>query len=214
MIRVTNLGLKQGAFTLRDITFEIPSGKYGVLMGKTGCGKTSLLEAIAGLRPLETGQIELMGCDVTHLLPAQRNVGYVPQDAALFRTMTVRENLAFALDLRKVPAIEIEKRIAPLAEWLDLTHLLDRFPEKLSGGEAQRVALGRALSFEPKVLLMDEPLSSLDEETREQLMELLLKLREQRTVTILHITHQRSEAERLGEIGYRLKGGFLHQERP
>jgi molybdate/tungstate transport system ATP-binding protein len=212
MIRVSDLALRQGRFSLEGIAFEVPTGRYGVLMGKTGCGKTSVLEAVAGLRLPEKGRIELLGRDVTRLRPAERLIGYVPQDGALFRTMTVREHLAFALEIRDRSSPEIRERITPLAEWLGLSHLMDRYPEGLSGGEAQRVALGRALSFEPRVLLLDEPLSSLDEETREQMIELLLKIREERIVTVLHVTHFRSEAERMGEVRLRLVDGRILRE--
>lgn len=212
MIRLVDLTLRQGRFSLEAISFEVPTGKYGVLMGKTGCGKTSVLESVAGLRVPQSGRIELLGRDVTRLRPAERTIGYVPQDGALFRTMTVREHLAFALEIRHRPRREINDRIASLAEWLGLSHLMDRYPERLSGGEAQRVALGRALSFEPRVLLLDEPLSSLDEETRDQMIELLLKIREERIATVLHVTHLRSEAERLGEVRLRLLDGRIHRE--
>src|SRR5687767_9547183 len=131
-------------------------------MGKTGCGKTTLLEAVAGLRQPAAGRVILGGLDVTDRPPGERGLGYVPQDAALFRTMTVYGHLAFALNLRGWARAAVEARVRELADWLEITPLLQRRPAGLSGGEAQRVALGRALSFRPKYLLLDEPLSSLD----------------------------------------------------
>jgi ABC-type sugar transport system ATPase subunit len=209
VIAVENLCLHQGAFALAGISFAIPAGRYGVLMGKTGSGKTTILEAIAGLRSLDAGSIRLDGRDVTGATPAARGVGYVPQDAALFRTLTVRGNLAFALALRKTPAAEIDRRVRELADWLDIASLLDRYPHGLSGGEAQRVALGRALAFRPRVLLLDEPLSSLDEDTRDQMTALLKHLRAAREMTVLHVTHNRREAEQLGDLLVRLDQGQI-----
>jgi ABC-type sugar transport system ATPase subunit len=178
-------------------------------MGKSGCGKTTVLEAVAGLRPVCAGTVRLAGRDVTALRPAARNLGYVPQDGALFPTMSVRENLSFALDVRGTPRAEVEARVKELAARLELGHLLDRRPDTLSGGEKQRVALGRALAPRPPVLLLDEPLSSLDDDTREQLVELLLRVRESREVTVLHVTHNRSEADRLGEVVFRFEEGVV-----
>ncbi len=178
-------------------------------MGKTGCGKTSLLEAIAGLRRIASGQVWLGGSDVTLLAPGERGVGYVPQDAALFRTMTVYNQLAFALRLRATRRSAIRKRVLELAGWLGISHLLQRGINGLSGGEKQRVALGRALSFNPKYLLLDEPLSSLDEETRVSMIELLNNLRKSGNVTVLHVTHNSTEAEQLADVRFRLVDGKL-----
>ena len=199
MIAVRNLTVRAGTFALNGISFELPSGAYGVVMGKTGSGKTTLLEALCGLRPVAGGALEIMGRDVTRLKPAERGIGYVPQDSALFTTMTVREHLAFALHVRKWDAVAIERRVDELSELLSLGGLLERKPRGLSGGEAQRVALGRALSFKPRVLILDEPLSALDEDTRAELCTLLKTVREQAQVTVLHVTHSRAEAQLLGD---------------
>lgn len=204
MIAVEQLSLRQGAFVLRDVSFTVPAGGYAVLMGRTGSGKTTILEAVAGLRRIEHGQVMLSGRDVTGERPAARNLGYVPQDAALFTSMTVRENLAFALRLRKLP---IAARVDDLAGLLGLAGLLDRYPAGLSGGEVQRVALGRALAFQPPVLLLDEPLSALDDETRKEMYRLLKSVREQARVTVLHVTHNREDAEQLGDVRLRLEAG-------
>jgi ABC-type sugar transport system ATPase subunit len=212
VIAVENLCLRQGAFTLTGISFTIPSGRYGVLMGKTGCGKTTILEAVAGLRSIGGGKILLDGRDVTGATPAARGVGYVPQDAALFHSMTVRSNLVFALRIRKHPRETMERRVGELAEWLDIAPLLDRYPQGLSGGEAQRVALGRALAVRPRILLLDEPLSSLDEDTRGQMLTLLQKVKQAHDVTVLHVTHHRQEAQQLGDVRLRLEEGKIVAE--
>ena len=212
MIELDKLCLSQGSFFLRGLSLAVPSGRYGVLMGKTGCGKTSLLECIAGLRSPDSGRILLHGNDVTRLTPAVRGVGYVPQDGALFHTMTVREQLAFSLVLRRWPAKQIDDRVRELARWLEIEPLLDRLPFGLSGGEVQRIALGRALAFHPRILLLDEPLSSLDAETRDQLTALLKRLHSHENLTVLHVTHSRSEAERLGEVRFRLENGEVRDE--
>jgi ABC-type sugar transport system ATPase subunit len=209
VIRLDRLSIRQGAFRLADVSLEIPAGKYGVLMGKTGCGKTTLLESIAGLRPVAGGRVWLGDRDVTYLSPGDRGIGYVPQDGALFRTMTVYNHLAFALVLRGWRRAAIHSRVTELAEWLGITSLLKRRPLGLSGGEAQRVALGRALSFRPKYLLLDEPLSSLDEDTRGSLIGLLNGLRKAGDVTVLHVTHSTAEAGLLADVWFRLEGGGL-----
>ncbi len=207
MIEVENISVVQGSFRLDGLTLTVPTGRYGVLMGPTGAGKTTLLECIAGLRRCSGGRIRLHGEEVASWPPGDRGIGYLPQDGALFRTMSVREHLAFAPRIRRWAAAQIEARVRELAGWLGIDHLLDRYPLGLSGGEAQRVALGRALSFHPRVLLLDEPLSSLDEPTRELLMDLLKRLHEHASVTVLHVTHSSREAERLGDVVFRLEKG-------
>jgi molybdate/tungstate transport system ATP-binding protein len=212
MIRVDGLSVRQEKFALNDVSLEVPTGRYGVLMGKTGCGKTSILEVVAGLRRPLAGRVFLGETDVTGLSPGDRGIGYVPQDRALFATMTVADHLAFALRVRGESRKAIDVRVAELADWLDIAKLLNRRPHGLSGGEAQRVALGRALSFRPRYLLLDEPLSSLDESTRGDMVALLARLRDDRQATVLHVTHSSSEAEQLGEVRYRLEAGTMVRE--
>ena len=209
MIEVNQLGLQQGSFVLRNVSFVVPERKYGVLMGRTGCGKTSLLEAICGLRKTTSGNIRLANREVTNLKPAERDVGYVPQDRALFHTMTVREHLAFALVIRGWTDADIRARVAELAQLLGLGHLLDRKPLGLSGGEAQRVALGRALAARPGVLCLDEPLSALDDDTREEMYSLLKAVQQHTNVTTLHVTHHLAEAQRLGDTILLLRNGQI-----
>lgn len=199
MIRVESLGVTAGQFTLQNFSLEVGPGEYAAIMGRTGCGKTTLLEAITGLRRITRGKIVVGSIDVTWAAPESRNIGYVPQDLALFPTMTVREHLEFAIRLRRQSRDQIASRVRELGEQLSIPHLLDRYPAGLSGGEAQRVALGRALSFRPPVLLLDEPLSALDDQTRSELMELLGKIKLTRTVTILHVTHNLDEAQSLAD---------------
>ena len=213
MIVAENLTVQAGSFLIEDIQFEIPTGSYAVLMGKTGSGKTTILEALCGLRAAVSGRICLMGRDVTHLRPADRGIGYVPQDRALFQTMTIEDHLAFSLYIRKWPAPEREKRVAELAELLGLKHLLSRKPHGLSGGEGQRVALGRALASRPSLLLLDEPLSALDDQTRREMYELLKSVRAHTGVTTLHITHSHEEADELADLLLVLEDGRVSQRR-
>lgn len=209
MIRVENLCLQAGRFRLDNINFEIPTGAYAVLMGKTGSGKTSILEAICGLRRVADGAIWLDDRNVTYEDPASRGIGYVPQDRALFQTMDVAENLAFGLSVRQRNAAEIADRIGKLAQLLRIGHLLSRKPRGLSGGEAQRVALGRALAIEPAILCLDEPLSALDEETRQEMYDLLRSVKAHQAVTTLHVTHHPGEAERLADRIFLLQDGKI-----
>jgi ABC-type sugar transport system ATPase subunit len=211
MIAVTKLHVVAGSFALRDICFSLEAGEYGVLMGKTGSGKTTILEAVSGLKPVAGGSIQLLGREVSRLKPAERGVGYVPQDRALFPCMTVGRHLSFALELRHWGRAAANRRVAEMADLLGIAHLLGRMPQGLSGGEAQRVALGRALSYSPRVLLLDEPLSALDEETRDEMCRLLKKVQHETHVTTLHVTHNPGEARRLADRFFVLRDGKLHE---
>ena len=213
MIELHDLTIRSGAFVLSHVSAEVPAGVYAVLMGGTGQGKTTILEAICGLRPIAAGRIVVDGVDVTRWKPADRSIGYVPQDLALFPTMTVREHLEFALRIRRAPAALIRERVDELADVLGIGSLLTRRIRGLSGGEAQRVALGRALSFRPRVLLLDEPLNALDERTRDRLCELLRTVQRAHGLTTLHITHSRTEARLLADKLFVIAGGRV-QERP
>lgn len=213
MIELVNVCARSGHFSLCDVSFQVRTGHYGVLMGRTGCGKTTLLETVAGLKPVTSGQIILSGRDVTHFGPAQRGIGYVPQDGALFSTMSVREHLSFALKIRRESSETIQKRVIKLAKMLDIESLLDRRPLGLSGGERQRVALGRALSFRPRILLLDEPLSAVDEDTREEMYELLRRVQAETRTTALHVTHNSAEAQRLGQRLFVIRDGKVITEK-
>ncbi len=209
MIAVDHLTVRVGAFALEDVGFEVPPGRYAALMGRTGAGKTTLLEALCGLKPVASGSIRLNGRDVTRLKPGERGIGYVPQDRALFQTMTVREHLAFALMIRKASRDTIQNRVAELSRLLGIEYLLNRMPLGLSGGEAQRVALGRALSARPEFLCLDEPLSALDDQTRLEMCELLANVQQSTRVTILHVTHNLEEAEQLADKMFLLRNGKI-----
>lgn len=199
MISVQQLSLTLGDFALKDVSFDVPQGEYAVLMGRTGSGKTSILEAICGLKPTTSGKIILDNVDVTTLKPAARGIGFVPQDAAIFPTMTVREQIAFPLTLRKWNKRDIANRLDELAELLAIENIIDRKPMGLSGGEQQRIALGRALASHPPILCMDEPLSAIDEATRDSMYALLKNVQKKTGVTTIHVTHSQHEADNLAQ---------------
>jgi ABC-type sugar transport system ATPase subunit len=209
MIELHDITIRSGPFALTNVGLSIPEGCYAVLMGGTGQGKTTILEAICGLRSVISGQVLLNGSDITRWKPGDRGVGYVPQDLALFPMMTVRGHLEFALRVRHCSASLMRDRVAELAHVLGIEPLLARRVTNLSGGEAQRVALGRALSFRPRVLLLDEPLNALDETTRDRLCELLRSVQKQSGLTTLHVTHSRAEARALAEKLFVLESGKL-----
>ena len=212
MIEVDKISYQIGNFSLRELSLKLEKGEYGTLMGRTGSGKTTLIEVIIGLKPVQSGRILINDIDVTHERPAARGIGYVPQDAALFSTMTIRRHLSFALDIRKIPAKQVEERVNELADWLGITSLLDRYPIGLSGGERQRVAIGRALSFHPSILLLDEPLSAVDEETRGEMYELLRRVHREKGVTVLHVTHNPNEADELADVQFVLRNGIIERK--
>lgn len=207
MIQLDNVTIAAGTFRLRNVAMEIPAGQYAILMGRTGSGKTTLVEAVCGLRRVEQGRILLGGVDVTGLPPGQRGAGFVPQEGALFNTMTVWEHLAFSLRIRGWSADAMRARVTEVAEQIGIVDLLKRHPAGLSGGERQRVALGRALSARPALLCLDEPLSALDHDTRAEMCDLLERLKRESGVTFLHITHDRSEAERLADVLFEVADG-------
>jgi ABC-type sugar transport system ATPase subunit len=212
MIRVEKLHVRAGSFHLDGIDFEIPSGKYGVLMGKTGSGKTTILEAICGLKDVTSGRIILGDRDVTDARSGDRGIGFVPQEATLFKTMTVRGHLSFGPRVRRWKREAIRDRVDELASQLGIEHLLDRKPFGLSGGERQRVSLGRALAPRPEVLCLDEPLSALDESTHDEMIELIGTMTRQDGITSLHITHSLTEASQIGDCLLRLEDGEVALE--
>ena len=209
MIELDGLSTSAPGFALRDITLTVPTGQYAVLMGRTGCGKTTILECICGLRRVERGRIRIGGDDVTDWSPAARGIGYVPQDLALVPTLTVGDHLRFAPRVRGWASADIQRRTVELAQLLGIAHLIDRRIDGLSGGEAQRTALGRALAFHPRILLLDEPLAALDEATRDEMIQLLRTLRDTAGVTTLHVTHHRGEATALAHVRFELVAGAI-----
>ncbi|MBW1673386.1 MAG: ATP-binding cassette domain-containing protein [Deltaproteobacteria bacterium] len=199
MIRIENISKNLGEFFLNDVTLDIEKGEYFVVLGPTGAGKTILLEAIAGIYSPDRGKILMDGRDITNVPPRSRNISMVYQDYMLFPHLTVEKNISFGLKLKKIPTKEIKKKIDGISRMLNVRHLFHRFPGTLSGGEKQRIAIARAVVTEPKALLLDEPLSALDAQTREGLRYELKKIHSVTGITIIHVTHNFEEVFSLGD---------------
>jgi ABC-type sugar transport system ATPase subunit len=200
-----------GVVALADFSLEVGDGELVALVGPSGCGKSTVLRLLAGLEAPSAGVIRIGGRDVGALPPQARNVAMVFQDYALYPHLSVRENLAFPLKMRGMPAAEREARVARVAELLSLAPLLDRAPRQLSGGERQRVAMGRALVREPAAFLLDEPLSNLDAKLRVQVRAEIAELRRRAPTTMLYVTHDQTEALTLGDRVAVLERGRLQQ---
>jgi molybdate transport system ATP-binding protein/molybdate/tungstate transport system ATP-binding protein len=211
MLRVEQLTVQVGRFSLKDVTLQVGWGEYFVLLGPTGAGKTVLLETIAGRYVPRAGTIRIRGGDVTCLKPHQRNIGYVPQDYALFPHLTVEENVLFGLRARKCSREVMRVRWEEVTHLLEIAPLKDRLPSSLSGGEKQRVALARALITRPKLLLLDEPLTALDPAMQKRLWWELKRIHRRLGVSILHVTHNFQEALALAEKVGVLNDGQLVQ---
>jgi molybdate/tungstate transport system ATP-binding protein len=211
MITIEDLETRLSGFNLREINLSIEEGEFFILMGPTGAGKTILLEALAGLIPIKCGRVLIGGRDVTRLPPEKRGIGIVYQDYALFPHLTVMENIKYGLHFHKLNRKEAEKGLGELIEELDLAHLGNRLPLNLSGGELQRVALARALMVNPRVLLLDEPLSALDPGFREDIRHELKRLHRSSTVTFLMVTHDFAEALSLADRGAVISSGRIEQ---
>ena len=194
-LELQGLSPAAGAFSLAQISLSITPEEYFVITGANGTGKTVLLKTIAGLLPPAAGRIMVQGRDITDLPPWQRAIGYVPQDGVLFPNRTVRRNIAFGLEVRKVHAEQIKTKVETAAAMLGIEALLERMPEGLSGGEKQKAAIARALVIEPDLLLLDEPVSSLDEETRDAICAELKKLHQEYKITTIHVAHNSREIE-------------------
>lgn len=204
MIELCSVTIEVGNRTLHELNLRVESGSYAVLMGRTGIGKTTLLEAICGLRKIVEGSVRCGGVDMTNWPIEDRGIGYVPQDLALFPSMTVRDHLAFALRQRRWSKSAINARVEELASGLEIKPLLDRRPKGLSGGEARRVALGRAVSFRPTVILLDEPLVGLDSATQATTQQLIQRIARDSSAAVLHVTHNESEASALANQRFRM----------
>lgn len=211
MIRIENLETRLTGFNLHEINLSIEGGEFFILMGPTGAGKTVLLEALAGLIPIQCGRIYIGGKDVTKLPPEKRDVSIVYQDYALFPHLTVLENIKYGLHFHRLEKTEAKKRLRKFVEELDLAHLENRLPLNLSGGELQRVALARALVVNPRVLLLDEPLSALDPSFREEIRYELKRLHQLYGTTCLMVTHDFAEALSLANRAAIINHGIIEQ---
>ena len=198
-LQVDSLAVRLGTFRLRDITLSCNRGEYHILMGPTGSGKSSLIKSVLGLIPIGDGCIRLHGRDITHDPPERRRMGYVPQNYALFPHLNVEENIRFAFRARNISRHDADSTVAELRGVLGIERLLRRRVDSLSGGERQKVALGRALAAQPEIILLDEPFSSIDEGARRALWFELKRIIAEVGVTALHITHNLEEAYALGE---------------
>jgi len=211
MIRTEHLTIQLGEFHLKDITLSIKKNEFFVLMGPTGAGKTVLLEAIVGLTPTRSGKISIDRQDITKLPPERRGISIVYQDYALFPHLSVEKNISYGLHFHRIDRDTARMRFSGLIEQLNLGHLLKRYPGTLSGGELQRVALARALMVNPKVLLLDEPLSALDPGFREEIRHMLKTLHKTSNTTFLMVTHDFAEALSLGDRAAIMNQGKIEQ---
>jgi len=201
-----------GAFiALDDISFEMPSGSLTALVGPSGSGKSTILRIIAGLETPDRGSVLLNGMDVTRATPQDRGTGFVFQHYAMFPYMTVRDNVAFGLSVRRRPKSEIRKRVGDLLELVELDSLGDRYPSQLSGGQQQRVALARALAVEPSLLLLDEPFGALDPRVRQELRGWLRRLHDELHLTTLLVTHDQREAMEMADQAVVIEHGRVQQ---
>ena len=211
MIRLDGLSVRAGDFALRDVTLDVPEGGYALVIGPTGCGKTTLLEAVAGHLPPLAGRVFVQGRDVTALPPEARGVGFVYQQYQLFPHLSVRENIGYGLAHSREANGARDARIGEVARLLGIEHLLARGVQGLSGGEQQRVAIARALAPRPRVLLLDEPLAAVDPATRTLLRRELRALHEREGITTLQVTHDFDDALRMGDLVAVLADGRIVQ---
>ncbi|MHA2170541.1 MAG: ABC transporter ATP-binding protein [Candidatus Kariarchaeaceae archaeon] len=212
-IELTKISLEfDGEFVLDDLNIVFEKNKLNCLLGKSGSGKTSILKIIAGISPPFKGLVYLNNLDATDLSPKARNIGWVPQQQLLFPGLNVKENIAYGLNARRYSKSAQDNRISQVAELAGLTHLLDRTPERLSGGERQRVAIARALAPSPKILLLDEPFSSLDAPERDRLALMFREIQLETGVTTVHVTHSPREAELISDQIFVLASGKILQK--
>ncbi|MGK5004308.1 ABC transporter ATP-binding protein [Janthinobacterium sp. LB2P70] len=200
-----------GVEVLKGIDIEIKDGQFLILVGGSGSGKSTLLNMVAGLESVTSGEILIDGKVVNDLPPKDRDIAMVFQSYALYPSMTVRENIAFGLNVKKVPKAEQEEIVARVAETLQITHLLDRRPAQLSGGQRQRVAMGRAISRKPSLFLFDEPLSNLDAKLRVEMRAEIKLLHQRLKATIVYVTHDQIEAMTMGDLIAVMKDGVVQQ---
>ena len=211
MLKVQKVTRRIGNFSLTDISLDVDKGNYVIILGPTGCGKTMLLETIAGIGRVDSGTIQIAGRDVSNVPTEKRNIGFVYQRSMLFPHHTVEGNIRWGMRLRKIPADEQRRRIDKLAGILGIGPLLGRDVRNLSGGESQKVALARALAIEPPILLLDEPLAPLDPPAREAMRGEILKIHRELDTTILHVTHDQVTARVLGKKVGVMDNGRIRQ---
>ena len=202
---------EQGVVAVQEFNLEIADKEFVVLVGPSGCGKSTTLRMVAGLEEISEGELWIGDKLVNDVAPKDRDIAMVFQNYALYPHMTVYENMAFALKLRHTPKDEVDRKVKEAAEILDITQYLGRKPKALSGGQRQRVAIGRAIVRDPKVMLMDEPLSNLDAKLRNQMRAEIIKLRERIDTTFIYVTHDQTEAMTLGDRIVIMKDGFIQQ---
>ena len=202
---------EQGVVAVQEFNLEIADKEFIVLVGPSGCGKSTTLRMVAGLEEISGGELYIGDRLVNDVAPKDRDIAMVFQNYALYPHMTVYENMAFALKLRHTPKEELDRKVKEAAEILDITQYLGRKPKALSGGQRQRVAIGRAIVRDPKVFLMDEPLSNLDAKLRNQMRAEIIKLRERIDTTFVYVTHDQTEAMTLGDRIVIMKDGFIQQ---
>ena len=200
-----------GVVAVSDFNLEVADKEFVILVGPSGCGKSTTLRMLAGLEDITEGEIYIEDRLINDVLPKDRDIAMVFQNYALYPHMTVRDNMAFALKLRKMGRDEINRRVSEAAKILEIEHLLDRKPKALSGGQRQRVALGRAIVRDPKVFLMDEPLSNLDAKLRVQMRVEITKLHHRLKTTFIYVTHDQTEAMTMGTRIVVMKDGFIQQ---
>ncbi|MBO9126368.1 MULTISPECIES: ABC transporter ATP-binding protein [unclassified Rhizobium] len=211
-VKLNNLIKNYGSYqAVVDVSLTVEDGEFVALVGPSGCGKTTTLNLVAGLAELTSGEIQIGSTVVTDLDPKDRDIAMVFQNYALYPNKSVYENLAFPLKMRKVPKAEIVSKIASAAKVLDIEHLLERRPRELSGGQQQRVALGRALVRDPKVFLMDEPLSNLDAKLRVQMRTELKRFHTELNATVIYVTHDQLEAMTMADKMAIMNRGILQQ---
>lgn len=209
MLELRSITIDAGGFALEGVDLQVEKGTWASIMGPTGCGKTTVLEAVCGLRQVTAGSVWIDGDVVTHWLPRHRGIGLVPQDGALFTGMRVEAMLGLPLRARGMRRPARRLKVQAMAARLGIDGLLRRTATGLSGGERQRIALGRALIHEPRLLCLDEPLSAIDRGTGASLRSLFKDLRDSGTVTVLHVTHDEEEAKALATIIWRMEDGAL-----
>jgi ABC-type sugar transport system ATPase subunit len=211
VIRTEGLGFSVGSFRLEGISLEVADGEYFALLGPPGSGKSVFLECLCGLNRAGTGRVFIDGRDMTGLEARRRGIGYVPQDYALFPHLSVEQNIASGLRARRRPRDQVRRRVGEVAGMLGIGHLLGRRIPGLSGGEKQRVALARAAAIEPRVLLLDEPVSALDEATRESVCGELRRLQRDLSISTIHISHNLEEAFSVADRGAVMQNGRVRQ---